>query len=71
MPRPHALFWFLAASACGGAGEPPARRTVFDPTAANVAPVDVSSGTVSELEKPYPPLDRAETPGGVFIARVL
>jgi hypothetical protein len=64
VPRPHALFWFLAASACGGAGEPPARRTVFDPTAANVAPVDVSSGTVSELEKPYPPLDRAETPGG-------
>ena len=64
MPRPHALLWFLAVSACGGAGEPPVRRTVFDPTAANVAPVDVTSSAVSDLETAYPPLDRAETPGG-------
>ncbi len=65
MHRPHALFWFLAVSACGGAGEPPVRRTVFDPTAANVAPVDVTSNAVSDLETAFPPLDRAETPGGV------
>lgn len=65
MHRPHALFWLLAVSACGGAGEPPVRRTVFDPTAANVAPVDVTSNAVSDLETAYPPLDRAETPGGV------
>jgi hypothetical protein len=64
VPRSHALLWLLAVSACGGAGEPPVRRTVFDPTAANVAPVDVTSTTNSNLEIPYPPLDRAETPGG-------
>ena len=64
MPRPHALLWFFALGACGGAGEPPVRRTVFDPTAANVGSVDVTSNTISGLETAYPPLDRAETPGG-------
>jgi hypothetical protein len=62
------LPWVLAASACGGAAEPPVRRTVFDPTASavNVAPVEVSANANAntQLESPYPPLDRTEFPGG-------
>jgi hypothetical protein len=60
------LPWVWLVVGCGGAGEPPVRRTVFDPTAAavNVAPVEVSANASTQLETPYPPLDRAEAPGG-------
>jgi len=53
-------------AACGGAAEPPVRKTVFDPTAAaaNAAPIEVGTPTGPTLEVPYPPLDRAEAKGG-------
>jgi hypothetical protein len=57
--------WVLVASACGGAAGPPARQTVFDPTAsaANASPIEVgSAGSTAQLETPYPPLDRPEGP---------
>jgi hypothetical protein len=70
-------WWILAASACGGSAGPPARLTVFDPTAAaaNAAPVEVGSpASMAQLEVPYPPLDRPEGPGsasrlGVLVLR--
>jgi hypothetical protein len=61
------LVLVFAASACGGAAGPPARQTVFDPTAAavNSSPVEVgSAGSIAQLEIPYPALDRPEGPGG-------
>lgn len=68
---PHAvrscvLVSVLGASACGGAGEPPVRNTVFDPTAAAAAaaPVEIGTPAAPTLETPYPPLDRAESKGG-------
>jgi hypothetical protein len=67
IPRLRALLWALAVAGCGGAAEPPVRKTVFDPTAAaaaaGAAPVEVGTAGPT-LEVPYPPLDRAEVKGG-------
>jgi hypothetical protein len=53
----------MTVTACGGAGEPAFRKTVFDPTASapGVAAVDIAS-TAREIESPYHPLDRTGGP---------
>jgi hypothetical protein len=72
--RGQSLLWLvaaIAATACGGAGEPPVRRTVFDPSgmAANAAPVEVGSTSGPQLETPFPPLDRTDGWMGVSVLR--
>jgi hypothetical protein len=60
----------LVTSACGGASDPNAHKTVFDPTAAAAKPAPVALEAANQgtpaptVETSYPPLDRADPKGG-------
>ena len=54
----------ITAAACGGGESAADHRTVFDPKGAPAAELPAAQAPTADVERPYPPLDLEQTPGG-------